>query len=150
MALFDKGAAAEDTFLVQVGTLSGNPVAAAAGRKTLEILRRPGTYENLFQTGQSLMDGFSQILDKARIPFRVIGAPPMFEIVFTDQDVIDYRTSLGDQNMTARCNALLRERGVLKGENKFYVSCAHTEEDVRYTLDAFEDSIAELDRSHAA
>jgi len=150
MAHFNKGAVAEDTFLVQVGTLSGNPVAAAAGRKTLEVLRRPGTYENLFQTGQSLMDGFSQILDKARIPFRVTGAPPMFEIIFTDQNVIDYRTSLGDQNMTARCNALLRERGVLKGENKFYVSCAHSEEDVRFTLDAFRDSIAELDRSHAA
>jgi len=150
MAHFDKGAVGEEAFLMQVGTLSGNPIAAAAGRKTLEILRRPGTYENLFKTGQALMDGFTQILDEAGIPARVSGAPPMFEVVFTDQEVIDYRTSLGDQKMTARCNVLLRERGILKGENKYYVSCAHTEGDVRFTLDAFSDSVAKLSRSAAA
>ena len=52
--------------------------------------------------------------------------------------------------MTARCNALLRERGVLKGENKFYVSCAHDEGDVGHTLDAFADSVVELSRGAAA
>lgn len=150
MAHFDKGVVGEDAFLMQVGTLSGNPVAAAAGRKTLEILRRPGTFESLFKTGRALMDGFAETLDKAGIPARVTGAPPMFEVVFTGQDVVDYRTSLGDQRMTARCNALLRERGVLKGENKFYVSCAHDEGDVGHALDAFADSVAELSRGAAA
>src|SRR5207244_7999919 len=43
MRHFDKGAVPEDAFLMQVGTLSGNPVAAVAGLKTLEILRRPGS-----------------------------------------------------------------------------------------------------------
>ena len=150
MVHFDKGAFAEDSFLMQVGTLSGNPVAAAAGRKTLEILRRPGIYERIFETGQALIDGFTEILDKAGIAARVSGAPPMFEVVFTDQEVIDYRSSLGDQEMSRRCNALLRERGILKSENKYYVSSAHDEEDVRVTLDAFADSIAELSRNVAA
>ena len=45
MSLFDRGKAGDDRFLTQIGTLSGNPVAAAAGLATLEILRRPGTYE---------------------------------------------------------------------------------------------------------
>ena len=147
MAHFDRGAVGEDAFLMQIGTLAGNPVAAAAGRKTLEILRRPGTYENLFKTGQKLMDGFTAILNEAGIPARVSGTPPKFEIVFSDQEVVDYRTSLGDQEMTRRCNALLRERGVLKGETNFHVSCAHTEEDVRFTLDAFTDAVAEFSRS---
>ncbi len=150
MAHFDKGAVGEDAFLTQIGTLSGNPVAAVAGRKTLEILKRPGTYENLFRTGQALMDGFAAILDDAGIPARVSGTPPKFEIVFTDQEVVDYRSSMGDQEMASRCNALLRERGVLKGEICFYVSCAHTEEDVQFTLDAFADTVAELSRSDAA
>jgi glutamate-1-semialdehyde 2,1-aminomutase len=45
-----------------------------------------------------------------------------------------------------RCNALLRERGVLKGESKYYVSLAHTDEDVALTLDAFASATAALDR----
>ena len=150
MAHFDKSAVGEDGFVMQVGTLSGNPVAAAAGRKTLEILKRPGTYERIFETGQALMDGFAEILEKAGIPARVSGLPPMFEVVFTDQDVTDYRSSLGDQEMSRQCNTLLRERGILKSEAKYYVSSAHTEEDVRLTLDAFADVIAEFSRSAAA
>ena len=150
MAHFDKGAVAEDAFLMQVGTLSGNPVAAAAGRKTLEILRRPGTYERIFRTGQAIIDGYTEILGKAGVAARVSGVPPMFEVIFTDQEVTDYRSSLGDQEMSRRFNVLIRERGILKSENKHYVSSAHTEEDVRFTLDAFADAIAELSRVAAA
>ena len=62
----------------------------------------------------------------------------------------DYRTSLGNQDMMKRCNGLLRERGILKSESKYYVSLAHTEEDIRLTLDAFASSIAELARMQAA
>ena len=51
MAHFDKGAVGEDAFMMQIGTLSGNPIAAAAGLKTLEILKRPGAYEQIFKTG---------------------------------------------------------------------------------------------------
>ena len=52
---------------MQVGTLSGNPVAAAAGLKTLEILRRPGAYERIFKTGRALMAGYAQILKAAAV-----------------------------------------------------------------------------------
>ena len=51
MAHFDKGKVGEDKFMVQIGTLSGNPIAAVAGLKTLEILKRPGAYEQIFKTG---------------------------------------------------------------------------------------------------
>ena len=50
MAHFDKAKVGDDAFLMQIGTLSGNPVAAAAGLATLEILRRPGAYEQIFAT----------------------------------------------------------------------------------------------------
>jgi glutamate-1-semialdehyde 2,1-aminomutase len=52
--------------------------------------------------------------------------------------------------MMKQCNVLLRERGVLKGESKYYVSLAHTADDIQHTLDAFADSIAELARMRAA
>jgi glutamate-1-semialdehyde 2,1-aminomutase len=144
MAHFDKTAVAEDAFMVQIGTLSGNPIAAAAGLKTLEILKRPGAYEQLFATGRALMEGYARILKDARVNARVIGDAPMFDIVFTDREVKDYRSALGDEAAMKRCNALLRERGILKGESKYYMSTVHTADDVRATLEAFASAIAAL------
>jgi glutamate-1-semialdehyde 2,1-aminomutase len=150
MAHFDKGAVGEDDFMMQVGTLSGNPIAAVAGLKTLEILKRPGAYERIFANGRALMDGYRSILQDAGVTARVSGDAPMFDIVFTDREVTDYRSSLGDQDAMKRYNGLMRERGILKGESKYYVSLAHTDEDIRVTLDAFASSIAELARMRAA
>jgi len=150
MAHFDKSAVAEDEFMMQVGTLSGNPIAAAAGLKTLEILKRPGAYEKIFANGRALMDGYRAILHDAGVSARVVGDAPMFDIVFTDRDVTDYRSMIGDQEAMKRCNGLLRERGILKGESKYYVSLAHTDDDIRFTLDAFASSIGELARMRAA
>jgi glutamate-1-semialdehyde 2,1-aminomutase len=144
MAHFDKGAVAEDAFLVQIGTLSGNPVAAAAGLKTLEILKRPGAYERIFKTGRALMEGYAQILKDARVKAVVLGDAPMFDVVFTDREVRDYRSALGDDATMKRCNTLLRERGILKSESKYYISTEHTDDDVRATLDAFASAISGL------
>jgi glutamate-1-semialdehyde 2,1-aminomutase len=144
MAHFDKGAVADDAFLMQVGTLSGNPVAAAAGLKTLEILKRPGAYERMFKTGRALMEGYAQILKEARVEAVALGDAPMFDIVFTDREVRDYRSALGDEAMMKRCNGLLRDRGILKGESKYYISTVHTDEDVSTTLEAFAGAISGL------
>ena len=56
MAHFDRAKVGDENFLVQIGTLSGNPVAAAAGLATLAILRRPGAYERIHATGRELME----------------------------------------------------------------------------------------------
>jgi glutamate-1-semialdehyde 2,1-aminomutase len=146
MAHFDKAAVAADDFLMQIGTLSGNPVAAAAGLKTLEILKRPGAYETIFATGRALMEGFDKILQTAGIKARVVGDAPMFDLVFTERPVTDYRSALGDADAMKQLNGLLRERGILKGEGKYYVSLAHTAEDVRFTLDAFASATAAFGR----
>jgi glutamate-1-semialdehyde 2,1-aminomutase len=149
MAHFDKGAVEADAFMTQIGTLSGNPVAAAAGLKTLEILKRPGAYDQIFRTGKALMQGYAEILRDAHVKARVVGDAPMFDVIFTDREVKDYRSAIGDDVTMKRCNALLRERGVLKGESKYYISLAHTEADIQFTLDAFASSIAELQRARA-
>src|SRR6478735_8198779 len=114
MAHFDKGAVGEDAFMMQIGTLSGNPIAAVAGLKTLEILKRPGAYEQIFKTGRALMEGYARILNKAGVQARVVGAAPMFDVVFTDREVTDYRSSLGDEARLKRLNVMLRARGILK------------------------------------
>jgi glutamate-1-semialdehyde 2,1-aminomutase len=150
MAHFDKGAVGEEAFMMQIGTLSGNPIAAAAGLKTLEILKRPGAYERIFKTGRALMEGYTDILARARVKGRVVGDAPMFDVVFTDRPVTDYRSALGDEALMKRCNVLLRQRGILKGESKYYISLAHTDADVAFTLEAFASALAELTSARAA
>jgi glutamate-1-semialdehyde 2,1-aminomutase len=145
MAHFDKSKVGEENFLVQIGTLSGNPVAAAAGLATMEILRRPGAYEQIHATGRQLMQALGGLLQRAGIPAQITGEPPLFDVVFTDQPIRDYRSTLtGDAELMRRFNALLRERGILKGESKYYVSLAHTSEDVRFTIAAWESAINAL------
>jgi glutamate-1-semialdehyde 2,1-aminomutase len=144
MAHFDKTAVADDQFLTQIGTLSGNPIAAAAGLKTLEILKRPGAYAQIFNTGRTLIDGYREILQRRRVPARVLGAEPMFDVVFADRDMKDYRSAKGDEELMRQLNVLMRERGILKSESKHYIALAHTEADVAATLEAFDGAIAAL------
>src|SRR5207253_2071036 len=133
MAHFDKNKVGDENFLVQIGTLAGNPVAAAAGLATMAILRRPGAYERIHATGRELMGALDGLLKAAGIPAQISGEPPLFDVVFTDEPVRDYRGTLrGDADMMRRFNMLLRERGILKGESKYYISLAHTPEDVQF------------------
>jgi glutamate-1-semialdehyde 2,1-aminomutase len=145
MAHFDRDRVGDEGFLMQVGTLSGNPVAAAAGLATLEILRRPGAYERIFATGRELMGTLAELLTRNGLTAQVTGEPPLFDVVFTGDPVRDYRGALrGDGDKLRRLNALLRERGVLKGESKYYVSLAHTPEDIQHTCDAWASALKVL------
>ncbi len=145
MAHFDRLTMADEDFLFQVGTLSGNPVAAVAGLATLDILKRPGAYEQVFATGRTLMAGLSDLLKRSGFKAQVIGEPPLFDILFTDQPVKDYRDTLkGDAAILKRFNQLLRARGIMKGESKYYVSLAHTRADIDHTIGAWTDALEEL------
>jgi glutamate-1-semialdehyde 2,1-aminomutase len=148
MKHFNKNAVAEDEFTPQIGTLSGNPIAAVAGLATMHILKRPGTYERIFATGRTIKDGLARMLREARIPATVVGEDPLFDVVFAEGDISDYRATLrGNADLAKRLNAGLLERGVLKGESKYYISLAHTDEDVQHTLGAMQESIDDLARA---
>ncbi len=145
MAHFDKSLVGDEGFLMQVGTLSGNPVAAVAGLATLDILKRPGAYERIFATGRELKGALSEMLKRAGLPAQVIGEPPLFDVVFSSEEIRDYRGTLrGDAELLAQFNKLLRERGIMKGESKYYVSLAHTADDTRRTCEAWASAIDEL------
>ncbi len=145
MAHFDSAKVGEDRVLKQIGTLSGNPVAATAGLATLAILKRPGAYQQVFATGRALMEGIGGILKEAGLSAQVIGAPPMFDTLFTRADVRDYRGTLGgDGGLQKRLARALRRHGVLKSDNKCYVSLAHTADDVSDTLAAYRAAVSEL------
>lgn len=145
MAHMDGGEVPSDDFMPQIGTLSGNPIAAVAGLKTLEILRRPGTYESMRATGATLREGLQRMLDEAEIPARVTGEDVLFDVYFTDNEITDYRSTLSADSATmGRFNAGVVERGIFKGDSKFYISAAHDESDVEQTLETFKNVIEEI------
>ena len=145
MSYFDPNIVSHDDYLPQIGTLSGNPVAAVAGLATLEVLKREGTYERLFDTGKRVMSNLQRLLDEAEMPAKVVGEPVLFDVYFTDGEITDYRSTLeADLRTLGRFNLLLRERGVLKGDLKYYISTVHTQEDIDATIEAFGSAIDEL------
>jgi glutamate-1-semialdehyde 2,1-aminomutase len=144
MIHFDKNAVSEDDFMTQIGTLSGNPVAAAAGLKTLEILKRPGGYDHMFAQGKRLMEGYKKSINKYGVNAQVVGDAPMFDLVFNNKKVVDYRSAIGDVEMMAKYNFGMRKRGILKSEGKHYMAHAHLDEDIELTLKAFDETMAEL------
>ncbi|MDT7951117.1 MAG: aminotransferase class III-fold pyridoxal phosphate-dependent enzyme [Acetobacteraceae bacterium] len=145
MAHFDAAAVGADRFVKQIGTLSGNPVASAAGLATLGVLREPGTYDRLEATGRELMAQLGAALAEQGVPAQVVGEPSCFDAVFTTGEVRDYRgLARGDAAMQSRFNALLRERGILKGESKYYLSTAHDDRDVADAVAAFRDAARAL------
>ena len=145
MAQFDREAVGDDGFLPQIGTLSGNPVAASAGLATLGVLREDDAYTRLFDNGRQLMDGLANAMRNAGVEMQICGEPCLFDIVFTGQPIVDYWSwESGDKAKNARFNAVLQERGVIKGPSKFYVSVAHTQEDIDHTIGAFEAAAAEI------
>ena len=137
MAHFDKAKVGTEGFLMQLGTLSGNPVASVAGLKTLEILRRPGTYETLRSTGQKLMDMMHNNLRDFGIPHQIVGDPTLFDVVFTDHDVRNYRdVKNSNAAQTALFNKILRENGILKSPGKLYAHLAITDTELDRTNEA--------------
>ncbi len=138
MAHFD-AAKSGDGFMPQIGTLSGNPVAAAAGLATLRILARPGAYERIFKTGRAVWAGLEAALHGAGLQALVIGEPAMFDALFTSRSAVtDYRGTMDvDKAASRRFNDLVRDNGVFKSDNKIYISHAHDERDVADTIAAF-------------
>ena len=138
MAHFDRDRVGPDGFLMQTGTLSGNPVAAAAGLKTLEILRQDGTYESLRAKGHRVMDLVSDALRQAGLPHRIMGDETLFDVVFTEERVRNYREFVAaDSEIYGRFQAALRSNGILKPPGKTYVSLALSESDFDETEAAF-------------
>ncbi|MEM1274393.1 MAG: aminotransferase class III-fold pyridoxal phosphate-dependent enzyme [Pseudomonadota bacterium] len=145
MAHFDKAAVGADNWLMQLGTLSGNPIAAAAGLKTMELLRRPGQYDALRAIGTALQKMQAEALMREGIAHRICGDATLFDVLFTDADCIDYRSARHkDPTINDTYNAALRAGGVFKSPGKLYPSLAVTEADLALTHQAVAAAAASL------
>ena len=124
----------------QAGTLSGNPVALAAGLKTLEILRRPGTYDRLEAVSSKLAAGLAREAQKAAVAACVNRVGSMLTMFFVDGPVVDFASA--KKSHTAAFGAFFRsalDQGVYFPPGQFeaaFVSTAHTETDIETTLRA--------------
>ena len=137
MQHFDKAIVGADKWLMQLGTLSGNPIAAAAGLKTMEVLRRKGSYDKLRAIGKALQDMQSDALTKAGVPHQICGDETLFDIFFTKAACRDYRSAKHDDPaLNAAYNGSLRKNGIFKSPGKLYPSLAVTEADLEHTKNA--------------
>ena len=133
----------------QAGTLSGNPVAMAAGLKTLELLERLDFYKNLSARTTQLAEGLQKLADEAGIPFTTNHVGSMFGFFFTSEaKVTNFKQVMACD--IPRFNKFFHgmlKRGIYLAPASYeagFMSGAHTEEDIRNTLQAAKEVFAEL------
>lgn len=133
----------------QAGTLSGNPVAMAAGLKTLELLEEPGFYENLSAKTTKLVEGLQELADRAGIPFTTNHVGSMFGFFFTtEKKVTNFKQVMACD--IPRFNKFFHgmlKRGIYLAPASYeagFMSGAHTDEDLKDTLIAAREVFQEI------
>jgi glutamate-1-semialdehyde 2,1-aminomutase len=124
----------------QAGTLSGNPLAVAAGLATLKKLQAPGFYERLTATAHALCDGLEAAARKRRVAFSAQSVGGMFGLYFRSQPPASYAEVMQcDKDAFTRFFHAMLERGVYFAPSAYeagFVSAAHSEADIAATVAA--------------
>ena len=126
-------------------TLNGNPLCAAAGVATLDVLGRPGVYERLESSTGKLKRGVAQIAARLGVGVQILGDGPVFQLAFADhpiRDVADLRRA--DADRFSRFLLGCAAHGVLSS-GKFYLSLAHSDSDISETLDVIAEVLADIE-----
>ncbi len=124
----------------QAGTLSGNPLATAAGLAALEVLSQKGIYEQLEEKGAFFFEKLNQLAQARGIPFITTRLGSMGSLFFSRDEIRDYETVQKASSATyARFYREMRSRGVYLAPSAFealFISLAHSREDLEKTLAA--------------
>jgi len=132
----------------QAGTLSGNPLAVAAGLKTLELLEDDAVYAHIDQITGQLCRGLQDQLQEFRIPCQLNRVGSLFTLFFTQKKVTDYDSAKSaDTERFSRYFRVMLEEGIYLPPSQFealFVSIAHTEREVEKTLEASERALHSL------
>ena len=133
----------------QAGTLSGNPVAMAAGLATLELISQTGFYSELTEKTQQLTQGIKEVAEKLSIPLTTQSVGAMFGLFFTEQ------TEITSFTQTMQCDSkrfnqffhAMLQQGVYLAPSSFeagFVSSKHTENEIEQTITAAKTALSEI------
>ena len=133
----------------QAGTLAGNPVAMAAGLKNLEIISRPGFYEDLTAKTRLLIDGILAAARQQEIPMRANQVGAMFGLLFTEQKQITNFAEVSncDIERFKQFFHLMLEQGIYLAPSAFeagFVSAAHNDEHIQQTIDCAHKALSRI------
>jgi glutamate-1-semialdehyde 2,1-aminomutase len=133
----------------QAGTLSGNPVAMAAGLATLQLVQQAGFHEQLEKTAKRLLTGLKERAQAANIPFSTNQVGSMFGIFFTEAESVSCFADVNacDLPRFQRFFHAMLDRGVYLAPSAFeagFVSSAHDDTAILETLDAAEQAFASI------
>ena len=128
----------------QAGTLSGNPLAVAAGIAALQALKKPGTYAKLEQLTAELTTGLLIAAERAEIPVQINSIGSMFTIFFAASAITDFeKAKTCDTTRYAKFFHAMLEAGVYLPPSQFetcFMSLAHTRNDIKATILAARDA----------
>lgn len=135
--------------IYQAGTLSGNPIAMAAGLAALNQLAEPGLYDSIFASTQKLVEGFQSIANEFSIPLTTNSAGSMFGIFFTDvEKVVNYQQAINcNQAQFKQFYHGMLDEGVYLAPASYeagFVSKLHDDAIITATLDAARKVFANL------
>jgi glutamate-1-semialdehyde 2,1-aminomutase len=139
---------APDGPVYQAGTLSGNPLAVAAGTKMLELLQKPGTYEKLEAASKHLTDGLSALFSEAGIAHVTNRVGSMFTTFFCEGPVRNYaEAKRSDTKLFGRFFHAMLDGGVYLAPSQFeaaFVSLAHDDQALDRTLQTAKNALRQL------
>ncbi len=132
----------------QAGTLSGNPLAMAAGLTQIRLLKELNPYKDLDEKGKLLEDGFNQISKETGIPIKVNRVGSMITVFFTDKEVVDFSTAKNsDVKRFAKFFKCMLKKGIYLPASQFeafFLSTAHTIKDLEETLEKAKECFKEI------
>jgi glutamate-1-semialdehyde 2,1-aminomutase len=133
----------------QAGTLSGNPIAMAAGLTTLKLIQASGFHDALTKTTETLVSGLQELANKAGIPMTTNQVGGMFGLFFTEDSQVNYYEQVVacDQERFKHFFHLMLNNGVYLAPSAFeagFVSAAHGEQEIEHTLSAAKAAFAAL------
>lgn len=134
--------------VVHGGTYCGNRVAMAAANACLDIYMNTDALDLVVTNGRELQSVFVEILDRAGMPYVIVGHPALFTFAPTDKKPKDFRDWLGiDRKLYERITEAMIERNVLPEPDirePFFISSALTHQDIAKTAEVLEDSLREV------
>ena len=130
------------------GTYNQNVMCMAAVKATIDILEQPGVYDQLFALGDRLRSGLEEVIREAGLPATAQGIGPVLQIWFEDSPILDYRDAMTRKSFGIHSlfvKAMFKRGVIFNGQmGVWYISTAHTEADIDFTLEAASQAIEDV------